>query len=70
MKDNGLYWKNYCRDFGPKPGWENRREYLRTTDGMRLQAKGTITGSGQHTLTVYTNYVGIGAGSSLAALTT
>jgi hypothetical protein len=69
QKDNGLYWHPFCRDFYPKPGWETRRQYLRTTDGMRLQAKGTITGTGSHTFTVFTNYVGIGAGSSLAALT-
>jgi hypothetical protein len=68
-KDNGLYWEPYCKDFGPKPGWETRRGYLRTTDGMRLQAKGTITGTGTHTLTVFTNYVGIGGGTSLSALT-
>jgi hypothetical protein len=68
-KDNGLYWEPYCNDFGPKPGWETRRSYLRTTDGMRLQAKGTIGGSGTHTLTVFTNYVGVGAGTNLAALT-
>jgi hypothetical protein len=70
QKDNGLYWVPFNRDFGPKPGWETRREYLRTTDGMRLQAKGTVTGSGVHTLTVFTNYVGIGQGSTLAAVTT
>lgn len=69
QKDNGLYWHPFCRDFYPKPGWETRRQYLRTTDGMRMQAKGTITGTGSHTFTVFTNYVGIGAGSSLAALT-
>jgi len=68
-KDNGLYWEPYCKDFGPKPGWETRRGYLRTTDGMRLQAKGTIGGTGTHTFTVYTNYIGIGQGTSLAALT-
>lgn len=70
QKDNGIYWESYCKDFGPKPGWENRRSYLRTTDGMRLQAKGTIGGSGTHTLTVYTNYVGVGGGATLAQLTT
>jgi hypothetical protein len=68
-KDNGLYWEPYCKDFGPKPGWETRRGYLRTTDGMRLQAKGTIAGTGSHTLTVFTNYVGLGAGTSLASIT-
>jgi hypothetical protein len=68
-KDNGLYWQQYCKDFAHKPGWETRRGYLRTTDGMRLQAKGTIGGSGTHTLTVYTNYVGVGNDTSLAAIT-
>jgi hypothetical protein len=70
LKDNGVYVKPFCDDFYPKPGWENRRKYLRTTDGMRLQMKGTLGGSGAHTLTVYTNYVGMGQGSSLAAVTT
>jgi hypothetical protein len=69
-KDNGLYWHPFCADFYPKPGWENRRSYFRTTDGMRLQMKGTIGGSGAHSMTVYTNYIGVGAGSNLAALTT
>ena len=70
QKDNGVYAHPYCKDFWPKPGWENRRSYLRTTDGMRLQMKGTLGGSGAHTIIVYTNYVGIGQGSSLAAVTT
>lgn len=69
QKDNGVYWLPFNKDFGPKPGWETRRQYLRTTDGMRMQAKGTIGGTGTHTLTVYTNYVGVGAGTSLAAIT-
>ncbi len=70
QKDNGLYWLPYNQDFGAKPGWETRRSYLRTTDGMRLQAKGTITGTGTHTLTVFTNYIGLGQGTSLASITT
>jgi hypothetical protein len=69
-KDNGVYVISYCKDFFSKPGWENRRSYLRTTDGMRLQAKGTIGGSGTHTLTVLTNYVGVAGGTTLAQLTT
>lgn len=69
LKDNGVYPESYCRDFGPKPGWETRRGYLRTSDGMRLQAKGTIGGTGTHTLTVFTNYVGVGASTNLAAIT-
>jgi hypothetical protein len=69
-KDSGVYVLPYCRDFYPKPGWENRRGYLRTTDGMRLNVLGTIGGSGAHTLTVLTNYVGVASGTTLAQLTT
>jgi hypothetical protein len=69
-KDNGVYVLPFCHDFAHKPGWENRRSYLRTTDGMRLKANGTIGGTGAHTLTVLTNYVGVGAGATLAGLTT
>lgn len=69
-KDNGVYVLPFNRDFGPKPGWENRRSYLRTTDGMRLEAKGTIGGSGAHTLTVFANYVSPAPGVSLAQITT
>jgi hypothetical protein len=68
QKDNGVYVLPFCRDFGPKPGWETRRGYLRTSDGMKLLAKGTWDDTG--VTTVLTNYVGIGAGSSLAAVTT
>lgn len=70
LKDNGIYAQPYNVDFYAKPGWENRRGYLRTTDGMRLELKGTVGGSGTHTFKVYTNYVGVGKGSSLAMLTT
>jgi len=70
QKDNGIYWQPYCGDFTHKPGWETRRGYLRTTDGMRLEGKGSIGGTGTHKLTVYTNYVGVGKGSTLAQLTT
>jgi hypothetical protein len=69
-KDNGVYVIPFCKDFGMKPGWENRRAYLRTTDGMRLQAKGSIGGSGSHTFSVLTNYVGVAGGVSLAQITT
>jgi hypothetical protein len=67
-KDNGVYVESYCRDFFSKPGWETRRGYLPTTDAMRLQARGTITGSGNHTLSVLTNYVAPGAGTNLASI--
>jgi hypothetical protein len=70
QKDNGLYWETYCRDFQAKPGWENRRGLLRTTDGMKMQIKGTFGGSGNHVITVYTNYYGIPQGVTLGQLTT
>ena len=68
-KDNGFYPLPYCRDFTGKPGWETRRGYLPTSDGMRFEAKGTITGSGVHKLLVYTNYIAPGPGVTLASIT-
>jgi hypothetical protein len=68
-KDNGVYVQPFCKDFSHKPGYETRRGYLRTSDGMRMQAKGTLGGTGSHTLTVYTNYIGLGA-NTLASITT
>ncbi|WP_369335644.1 hypothetical protein OG559_31135 (plasmid) [Micromonospora sp. NBC_01405] len=70
QKDNGVYILWYNGDFAHKPGWENRRGYLRTTDGMRLEAKGTIGGSGAHSMQVLVNYVSPAAGTSLAQITT
>lgn len=70
QKDNGVYVLPFNKDFGPKPGWETRRGYLKTTPGMRFQALATTGGSGAHTFTVLTNYVGVAAGTNLGALTT
>lgn len=67
-KDNGVYVKNYCKDFGPKPGWETRRDYLIVPESVRLQALGTIGGTGAHSLTVLTNSVAPAPGSSLARI--
>ncbi len=67
-KDNGVYAESFNKDFSSKPGWETRRGYLPTTDAMRLQVRGTIGGSGSHTLSVLTNYVAPGAGSNLAQI--
>jgi hypothetical protein len=55
--DNGIYVEPYCNDFTHKPGWETRYGYLETASGTRLQVKGTLGGSGAHTLRVYTNYI-------------
>jgi hypothetical protein len=70
QKNNGVYVLWYNGDFGQKPGWENRRQYLRTTDGMRLEAKGTVGGTGAHRMDVFVNYVSPAAGVSLAQITT
>lgn len=67
-RDNGVWVLPFCWDFGHKPGWETRRGYLRTTEGMKLLVKGSFGGPG--VLTVLTNYIGVGAGSTLASITT
>lgn len=69
-KNAGVFNLPFNRDFSPKPGWETRRGYLPTTDGMRLQFRGTVGGSGAHTMYVLTNFVAPGAGSTLAQITT
>ncbi len=68
-KEAGVYNLPFNRDFMPKPGWETRRGYLPTTDGMRLQFRGNIGGSGSHNLNVLTNFVAPGAGATLASIT-
>ena len=70
QKNNGVYVLPYNHDFAQKPGWENRRQYLRTSDGMRLEAKGTIGGSGSQSMHIFANYVSPAAGVSLAQITT
>jgi hypothetical protein len=70
QKNNGVYINHYNGDFSQKPGWENRRQYLRTSDGMRLEAKGTIGGSGSQSMQIFANYVSPAAGVSLAQITT
>lgn len=70
QKDNGVYVLWYNGDFSQKPGWENRRQYLRTADGMRFEAKGQIGGSGTQSMHIFANYVSPAAGVSLAQITT
>jgi hypothetical protein len=70
QKNNGVYVLPFNQDFFSKPGWENRRQYLRTTDGMRLEAKGTIAGTGSQSMQIFANYVSPAAGVSLAQITT
>lgn len=64
--DNAVYVEPYCGDFVHKPGWETRYGYLETASGTRLQVKGTLGGSGTHTLRVYTNYVAPAGGDDFA----
>jgi hypothetical protein len=64
--DNGMYVEPYCNDFTHKPGWETRYGYLETASGTRLQVKGTLGGSGAHTLRVWTNYVAPANGDTFA----
>jgi hypothetical protein len=68
-KEAAVYALPFNKDFGAKPGWETRRGYLPTTDGMRLQFRGTVGGAGAHTLNVLTNFVAPGAGATLASIT-
>lgn len=64
--DSGMYVEPYCNDFSHKPGWETRYGYLETASGTRVQVKGTLGGSGTHTLRVYTNYVAPAGGDDFA----
>lgn len=69
-KDSGLYWLTYCRDFAQKPGWETRRGYLPTTDAMKLKWMGSVGATGgSNQLIVYTNYVAVAKGNTLASIT-
>lgn len=69
-KDNGVYVLPYNKDFFSKPGWENRRSYLRTSDGQRLEVSAVIGGAGAHRMDVFANYVSPAPGVSLAQITT
>jgi hypothetical protein len=55
--DNGTYPETFCRDYGLKPGAESRFGYLPVTSATSQVARGTVGGSGAHTLNVFVNYV-------------
>ena len=58
-KDNGVYILPFNKDFSALPGWETRRGYFATASAARIEAQGTIGGSGTnpYTFTVITNDV-------------
>jgi hypothetical protein len=57
-RDAGTYPLTYAKDFGLKPGAENRFGYLWVTSATSLMMKGTVgSGSASHTWNVFLNYV-------------
>lgn len=56
-RDNGTYPLAYNRDYGLKPGAESSFGYLPVTSATSLVCRGTVGGSGSHTLNVFVNYV-------------
>jgi hypothetical protein len=56
-RDYGIYPLPYNKDFGLKPGAESRFGYLPVSSATSLMAKGTIGGSGSHSLNVFVNYI-------------
>lgn len=56
--DNGVYAIPFTKDFGLKPGAENRFGYLWVTSATSILMKGTVgAGSATHSLDVLINYV-------------
>lgn len=56
-RDNGVYPLPFNKDYGLKPGAESRFGYLPVTSATTLMCRGTVGGSGAHTLNVFVNYV-------------
>ncbi len=57
-RDYGVYPLTYAKDFGLKPGAENRLGYLGITSATTLLWKGSVgSGSASHTWNVFLNYV-------------
>lgn len=56
-RDNGVYPEPYTLDYGLQPGAESRFGYLPVTSATSLVVRGTIGGSGVHTLNVFVNYI-------------
>lgn len=56
-RDNGIYPLPFNRDFGLKPGAESSFGYLPVSSATSLVVRGTIGGSGSHTLNVFVNRI-------------
>lgn len=56
-RDNGVFPLPFNKDYGLKPGAESSFGYLPVTDATSLVVRGTIGGSGAHTLNTFTNYI-------------
>jgi len=57
-RDSGTYPITFAKDFGLKPGAENRFTYLWVTSATTLLLKGSVgSGSASHTFNVFLNYV-------------
>lgn len=56
-RDNGIYPEPFTLDYGLKPGAESRFGYLPVTSATSNVMRGTIGGSGAHTMNVFVNYV-------------
>lgn len=57
-RDYGVYPESFARDFGLKPGAENRFGYLWVTSATTIQLKGSVgSAAASHTFNVYVNYV-------------
>lgn len=62
-RDTGVFVWEFTHDLDGKPGYELRDLYLPTTQGTRLDLRGSFSGS--NTLTVLTNDVAVPAGRSV-----
>jgi hypothetical protein len=66
-RDYGTYPIPFTKDFGLKPGAENRFGYLWITSATTLLLKGTVgSGSASHTFNVFLNYVNPAGGDPKA----
>lgn len=55
--DTGVFPEPYTLDYGLKPGAESRFGYLPVTSATSLVMRGTVGGSGSHTMNVFVNYI-------------
>lgn len=55
--DDGVFPEPYTLDYGLKPGAESRFGYLPVTSATSLVMRGTVSGTGTHTMNVFVNYI-------------